>query len=99
MSRGCLDLADCDSRGPRRLFSTAQAIHKPKEDKAIPFLYCIRIARNRTLLLRADVDPMVHRSHFRTTILVPLPMLDSISKSSMSRLAPGRPIPNPRDVL
>jgi len=40
-----------------------------------------------------------HIRHLRQMIVVPTPSCERISNSSIRRLAPGRPIPMPREVL
>ena len=47
----------------------------------------------------APEETMIHFSHFFMTIVVPLPTSDTISNSSISRLAPGNPMPSPCDVV
>jgi hypothetical protein len=42
--------------------------------------------------------PVAYSRHFRQTTVVPTPGVDWMSNSSISRRAPGSPMPIPREV-
>ena len=74
------------------------AVPGPRHEVLIARLASERAAWRRSTRRGAASSPPRHRPHFLTLTTVPLPTVDEISNSSMSRFTPGNPTPMRPDV-